>query len=254
MSEAGDNMLLKVEGLTRSVRGANGAEQKILDRVSFEVAAGEIFAVVGPSGSGKSSLLRCLNALDEPDEGEVVFEGRSLRDWPLPELRRRAAILTQTPDMFPGSVQDNLMAPLRLRDGRRAEPGDERFKALLASVGLDESFLARQAATLSVGQQQRVAFARALVLQPRLALLDEPTASLDPAAAGAFLEQLSGYSRREGLTVVIVTHQLEHARRVADRVLLLIGGRPVCVQRTVDFFEHPECKEAQRFIRGELEG
>ena len=225
----------------------------VLRDVNFEVFRSEIFAIVGPSGAGKSTLLRMLNGLEEPSAGEIHFSGKSLRDWQIPELRRRLAMLPQTPTMFPGTVLDNLMVPRRLRDGKHAQPDKEWFAELLSGVGLDNSFLPRQAGRLSIGQQQRIAFARALSLKPQVILLDEPTASLDPSAALTFLEKLSSFSHEQRLTVVLVTHQLEHARTIAERILLMIAGEVVCVQRTEDFFRAPATELARKFIAGELE-
>jgi len=249
--------LFEIEKLSKSFpqRGGEGtAPIQVLHDISLAVEEGEILAVAGPSGSGKSTLLRMLNALDDPNEGVVRFDGKDLTEWDVVELRRQVAMLFQLPSMFPGSVRRNLTMPLGLRDGRGAHPEEERYRELLAGVGLDGSLLDRTAENLSVGQQQRVAFARAMVLGPRAILLDEPTANLDPATARGFLKTLAGYEREHGLTSIMVTHQLEQARGIADRIVLLVDGRIVADQPAEEFFTAPANETAERFLRGELEG
>jgi len=161
-------------------------------------------------------------------------------------------MLFQSPTMFDGTVRDNLLTPLRLRDGRDA-PGDEaRMAELLAGVGLANEFLDRAATTLSAGQQQRVAFARALMLEPVAILLDEPTANLDPAVAARLLDQVAETARQRGLAALLVTHQVDHARRVADRLMLLVDGRIVAEGDRETFFSGGDGL-VTRFLAGELE-
>lgn len=192
--------------------------------VDLRLRAGEILAIVGPSGAGKTTLLRLLNALDEPDGGTIRYDGRPLEEWDVPALRREVGMVFQTPIMLGGTVRDNLRLPLSLLDPP-AEPEQDRVIGLLSGIDLNPGVLDQPAETLSVGQQQRVAFVRALMLRPRALLLDEPTASLDPTTAHGFLDRVREISRAEGLTVVLVTHQTDHVRRIADRVVLLIDGR-----------------------------
>jgi ABC-type methionine transport system ATPase subunit len=245
--------MIELKDIRKAFNQGQPNEFWALNGIDLTIEANKVTAFRGPSGSGKTTLLRMLNALDEPTHGEVRVAGRALADWNVVDLRRTVAMLFQMPTVFDGTVLDNLMMPLRLRDGAAAQSDPAWFENLLGSVGLDSSFLPRAAADLSVGQQQRICFARALALRPQVVLLDEPTASLDPTTSLTFLHHLSGFTREHGLTVVLVTHQLEHAREIADRVMLLVDGEAVCTQPTADFFAAPADERALRFQRGELE-
>lgn len=207
--------LLEVEGLAF----AAGA-RRVLDGVSFTVSAGELIAVMGVSGSGKTTLLRCVNRLLEPASGSIRIDGIDVRAIPPVELRRRIGMVAQVPFMFEGTIGENLQ---RAADYSGASLDDSEAVRLLASVGLDER-LDRDASRLSVGQQQRVAMARALVTRPRILLCDEPTASLDAAAASRLESTLIALAGR-GVGIVFVTHDAEQARRIAARRLVLEDGR-----------------------------
>ena len=182
--------------------------RRILDGASLRVRAGEAVAIEGPSGSGKSSLVRALATLIEV-EGAVLLDGEDARKIAPTDYRRRVAFLAQAPAMFPGTVAENLLAGPALR-GETADAPE-----LLRTVGLDDSFLAREARSLSGGEKQRVALARALANRPEALLLDEPTAALDPAA-GERIVALARECARRGLSVVMVTHVAAHAE--------LLGG------------------------------
>ena len=203
--------------------------QAILDGIDLAVGAGENLTVLGPSGSGKTTLLRLCNRLDDPDAGAVLFQGRDVREWDPIELRRRVGLVSQTPTMFEGTVEENVRYGPGLV-GRDCDP-----RALLGLVGLPAELLKRPAARLSVGQQQRVALARFLANEPELLLLDEPTSGLDVAAAGLVLELLVRLRHRLGLTVVYITHVLEQAAVFADRVALLHGRRIAWVEDRTAF-------------------
>jgi putative ABC transport system ATP-binding protein len=169
-------------------------------------------AVLGPSGSGKSTLLRLLNRLADPDAGEVLFEGRDVRGLDPLDLRRRACLVPQLPAPFAGSVADNVDYGPRLCGYSADVPRALRL------AGLDPSYAEREAARLSVGEQQRVMLARALALSPRVLLLDEPTSALDEAARGAVEDALKDL---EGVSMVLVTHDRSQAERLASRVVEL---------------------------------
>ena len=173
-------------------------------------------ALLGPSGSGKSTLLRLLNRLADPDEGQVSFRGQDVRELDPLELRRRACLVPQLPAPFPGSVADNVAYGPRLC-GRSADT-----ERALSLAGLDESYGDREAARLSVGEQQRVMLARALALEPEVLLLDEPTAALDESARDAVESALAGLG---GVSMVLVTHDATQAERLASRVVRLQDGR-----------------------------
>jgi len=203
--------------------------QKILNDIDLEVRQGEVMAVVGPSGAGKSTLLRCLNRLNEISSGDVEFKGTPLRTLDPLDLRRRVGMVFQIPVMFEGSVKENIDYATSLGGPEAAA------EELLVRVGLDPSFLNKNAANLSVGEQQRLCLARALVNQPEVLLMDEPTASLDPFNT-RLVEDLILELCAQGLTIILVSHNMAQARRVGDRVALLKEGRMVTVLPRDDFF------------------
>jgi putative ABC transport system ATP-binding protein len=177
-------------------------------------------SVVGPSGSGKSTLLRLLNRLADPDAGRVVYEGRDVRELDPLELRREVSLVPQLPALMDGTVHDNVAYAPRLA----GHSFDTR--SCLELAGLDPAFADRDASKLSVGEQQRVMLARALALEPRVLLLDEPTSALDEAAREAVEGTLRRLRARTGISLVLVTHDIEQARRLADYGVR-IGGGPI---------------------------
>jgi len=199
--------------------------KRVLEDIDLSVATGKTTALVGPSGAGKSSLLRCMNGLDRPVEGSIKVAGLDISDIDPRELRRRVGMIFQVPVVFPGTVGDNVAYGFDAFDRTAGE-------GALQTVGLDASFFDRSANALSVGQAQRVCIARALLREPDVLLMDEPTSSLDRDAA-AVIERLVKQLKDSGLTVVFVTHDLEQARRVADSAALLVDGR-------LRYFGHPD--------------
>ena len=216
----------------------------------LEVRRGEIFALVGPSGAGKSTLLRLLNFLETPTAGQIVFDGATVtagQAAPL-ALRRRVTTVFQRPVLLRHSVEANVGYGLQLRGQRNYA---DAVQAALAEVGL--AHLARRPArTLSGGEAQRVALARAMVIQPAALLLDEPTANLDPYNVGIIEGIVRRLNETHGLTVVLVTHNLYQARRLAHRVGLMLEGRMVEVAAVHDFFERPADPRTAAFVRGEM--
>lgn len=196
--------------------------QEVLVDVSLHVAPGEIVCLLGPSGGGKSSLLRCLNALTEPPPGTVFVDGQDVTQLPVTALRRRVGMVFQQAALFPGTVAANLAYGPALQG---SAPSDAEIARLLALADLEPELAGRPADTLSGGQAQRVALARALANQPEALLLDEPTSALDPAATRHIEEAVLRLRESLGLCVLWVTHNVEEARRVADRVYLLLKGR-----------------------------
>ena len=208
--------ILRAEGLVRTVEG-----KRIVDGVSVDVARGEVLAVVGPSGSGKSSFLRLLNRLDEPDGGTVEIGGTDSRALPPRELRRRVGMVLQSPHLFPGTVADNV----RFGPAQRGEQvPDGEVESLLARLGLPGTG-DRDVSRLSGGEAQRVSLARTLANRPEVLLLDEPTSALDEGSRDEVESLLSGLIRDTGLTCVLVTHDPGQARRMAGRAMTLVGGR-----------------------------
>lgn len=193
------------------------AGRRVLDDVSARFAGHAVTAIVGPSGAGKTSLLRCINRLEEPHHGRVLLDGDDIRTLEPTTLRKRVGMIFQTPVLFEGGVRANLTY------GLQGVP-DAEVEAALEAVGLSRSFLDRESPALSVGQAQRVCIARALVRNPEALILDEPTSALDLKATKR-IEDLLVALAAGGLTIVVVTHNLDQARRVADRALLLDEGR-----------------------------
>lgn len=234
--------LLQVEQLVRQ-RGA----EEVLNRLSFSLHEGEIVALIGPSGGGKTTLLRLLNRLDEPSSGQILLHGRDVRQLPPLHLRQRVAMMLQKPVMFQGTVLENLQSSFRLR--REVPPAADSapIRQVIALCGLDVALLKRDASQLSVGQQQRVSLGRALLTAPELLLLDEPTSALDRPSADRLGELLQRLCREQGLAVLLVAHDLRLAERIADRVLFLQGGQLV-EQGPVEILRRPHSRQLQDFL------
>lgn len=221
-----------------------GAE--ILEDVDASAVTGEVTAVVGPSGAGKSTLLRVVNRLIEPTSGEVYLDGVPTSRMDMLFLRRRVGMVLQLPALFGETVEDAVLYGVRL-----AGSGESRRSAgdLLHSVGLEHGLLGRDPQSLSVGQQQRVSVARSLALGPQALLMDEPTSSLDEAARRSMESMIRDLVEGSGLTVMLVSHDLDQVRRVADSVILLSGGRSLGRWRTEDFFSSAG-DEARELVSG----
>jgi UDP-glucose/iron transport system ATP-binding protein len=208
--------ILRAQDLSRAVAG-----KTIVDDVSFEVRAGGLLGIVGASGSGKSSLLRLLNRLDEPTDGTVYLDGRDYRQLPPRELRRRVGMVTQRPYLFPGDVASNL----RFGPAQRGEGlPDREIQRLLEQVGVP-GFATEDVSVLSGGEQQRVSLARTLANRPEVLLLDEPTSALDEQSKMGIEDLVTALVRDHGLTCIMVTHDREQARRIFPRVIVLEAGR-----------------------------
>ncbi len=219
----------------------------VLDIERLDIASGEILGLVGPSGAGKSTLLRLLNFLEPPTAGQIVYREQAL-DGNIPlETRRQVTTVFQRPILMHASVRANVTYGL----GLRGERGDGRVDEMLARVGLDN--LANAPATkLSGGEMQRVALARALVVNPAVLLLDEPTANLDPYNVGLIEKIVAENNRERGTTVVMVTHNVFQAKRLAQRVGLMLGGRMIELAETKRFFEAPIDPRTTAFVNGEM--
>jgi polar amino acid transport system ATP-binding protein len=230
---------------------------EVLQDVSFQVDKGETVCVLGPSGSGKSTLLRCINWLERPDAGQIYLNGKQIgvtaggtvmTDRDLSAVRTRIGMVFQHFALWPHlTVLQNITeAPIQAQRRPKAEVHDEAL-ALLAKVGLidkRDAFPAR----LSGGQKQRVGIARALALRPDLLLFDEPTSALDPELVGEVLVVMRDLAR-EGMTMVVVTHEMGFARDAATRVMFLDRGRAVETGSPEKFFAHPETERARQFLQ-----
>lgn len=226
----------------------------VLKGIDLEVAPREVVVVVGPSGSGKSTLCRTINRLETIQSGEILIDGEPLpaEGAALARLRADVGMVFQSFNLFGHrTVLDNVaMAPVAVRRTPKKE-ARERAMALLERVGIADK-AHRHPAELSGGQQQRAAIARALAMQPKVMLFDEPTSALDPEMVGEVLDVMTGLAA-EGMTMVVVTHEMGFARRVADRVVFMDGGAIVEQAPPAEFFEQTRSERAQAFLASVLQ-
>ncbi|MHC2105236.1 amino acid ABC transporter ATP-binding protein [Methylobacterium sp. CM6246] len=223
---------------------------EVIKGVSAEVTKGEVVCIIGPSGSGKSTLLRCINGLEAYDGGEIRVDGQRVdRDKrSIQAVRTRVSMVFQRFNLFANrtALENVVEGPIHVKREPRAEV-EERARALLARVGLAGKEDARPDA-LSGGQQQRVAIARALAMRPEAILFDEPTSALDPELVGDVLRVMRGLAD-EGMTMIVVTHEIGFAREVADRVLFLDGGRLVEQGPAAEILNRPQHPRTQDFLQ-----
>lgn len=222
---------------------------QVLEEIDFAVEEGEVVVLIGPSGSGKSTLLRCINALEEIGAGDLVVDGMDLSDSRTNVNRARSEIgfVFQQFNLYPHmtAAQNIKLAPVKVK-GVSASEADERCKRLLERVGIPDQ-ADKYPVSLSGGQQQRVAIARGLAMDPRIMLFDEPTSALDPETVSEVLDAMADLASG-GMTMVVATHEMGFARRVADRVIFMDEGRIVEVGPPEHFFESPENERTQRFL------
>ena len=225
-------------------------DHEVIKGVSAGVARGEVVCIIGPSGSGKSTLLRCINGLERYDRGEIRVEGALVdaAHRSIQQLRAQVSMVFQRFNLFPHrtALENVVEGPIFVKREARAE-AEERGRALLARVGLAGRETARPS-QLSGGQQQRVAIARALAMRPKAILFDEPTSALDPELVGEVLGVMRSLAE-EGMTMVVVTHEMGFAREVADRVLFLDGGVIVEAGPARDLLGRPQHPRTQDFLR-----
>ena len=237
--------MLRLSGVEKD----NG-KVRALNGIDLEVAPGEVIAIVGPSGCGKSTLLRCLNGLEEITGGQIELDGTVITGpgtrWT--EVRQRVGMVFQSYELFPHlNVLDNLLLGPRLVQKRNQDQAGEEALRLLTRVGLAEKAKALPR-ELSGGQKQRVAIVRALMMHPEMLLLDEITASLDPEIVREVLDVVLELAA-DGMTMLIVTHEMPFARAIADRVVLMDAGRIVEVAPPEKFFIAPETERAKAFLK-----
>jgi polar amino acid transport system ATP-binding protein len=233
----------------RQLRKRYGANE-VLKGVDLDVRRGEVIAIIGKSGSGKSTLLRCINGLEEFQEGTLHVDGQALKHHDpkaMRELRQHVGMIFQGFNLFPHlSVGRNVMLAPRLVKKAQPEVNDATARKLLARVGLAEKFDAWPD-ELSGGQQQRVAIARALAMQPSVMLCDEITSALDPELVGEVLKVVESLAE-EGMTLLMVTHEMNFARKVADRVVFMHAGRIHEIGPPEQIFGTPQTPELQQFL------
>lgn len=236
--------LLKIENLKKSFD-----KNTVLQDINMTVNKGEVVVIIGPSGCGKSTLLRCINALEPIQEGQIIFEDEAveLKNKNIAKIRQKIGMVFQNYELFPHlTVMDNiLLAPTKVQKRNKEEVKKEAEK-LLDKVGLIEKTKSypRQ---LSGGQKQRVAIVRALCMHPDILLFDEVTAALDPEMVREVLNVMLNLAK-QGRTMIIVTHEMQFARAVADRIVFLDGGRIVEEGKPEEFFTAPKTERAKRFL------
>ncbi|MDY3985971.1 amino acid ABC transporter ATP-binding protein [Dysosmobacter sp.] len=236
--------MIDVKNLSKSF-GSN----LVLDNISEHIAPGEKVVIIGPSGSGKSTFLRCLNLLETPTSGTITFEGTDITNpkTDINAIRQQMGMVFQHFNLFPNmTIRKNItLAPVRTGLMKQAEADAEAVK-LLDRVGLADR-VDSYPAQLSGGQKQRIAIVRALAMRPKVMLFDEPTSALDPEMVGEVLEVMKQLAD-EGMTMVVVTHEMGFAREVGSRVLFMDGGHILEQNEPHEFFAHPQCERLKSFL------
>ncbi|MCL7415953.1 MAG: ATP-binding cassette domain-containing protein [ANME-2 cluster archaeon] len=239
---------LKITGLGKTFR-----EQRVLRNINLEVERGEIFAIMGPSGAGKTTLLRILNLLEKPDTGSITLDGDTINGTQQSghsAARQRISMVFQSPALFNDTVYNNVAYSLKVRRMDK-DIIKSKVSQSLRLVGL-EGYENRNAKTLSGGEEQRIAFARAVVFEPDLLLLDEPTANLDPGNVAKIEEVIRTINRELNTTIIIATHHMNQVRRLADRVGMLLEGELIETGSREEVFEGVADERTRAFIEGEM--
>ena len=243
-----DNVLIEVKNLKISF-----GDLHVIKDLSTTIKKGEKIVVIGPSGSGKSTFLRCLNRLETPDSGTIIFEDNDMTDpaTNLDVCRQKMGMVFQHFNLFPHlTVMENItLAPVQL-GLKTKEEAESEARALLERIGLPEKAEVYPS-TLSGGQKQRIAIVRSLAMHPDVMLFDEPTSALDPEMVGEVLEVMKDLAH-EGMTMVVVTHEMGFAREVADRVMFMDGGYIEEEGTPEQIFQHPKCERLQQFLQSVL--
>lgn len=236
--------MIKVQNLNKSFN-----KNVVLKDINLEVNKGEVVAIIGPSGSGKSTLLRCMNLLETPSNGKVIFEGKELthKNINLNELRQKMGMVFQNFNLFPHkTVLENVILAPKLLKKVDLKKLEIEGKALLKKVGLEEKANAYPS-QLSGGQKQRVAIARALAMHPDVILFDEPTSALDPEVVYEVLKVMKDLAK-EGMTMVVVTHEMGFAKDVGDKVIFMADGYVVESETPNQLFNHPKHERTKNFL------
>nr|WP_330389141.1 amino acid ABC transporter ATP-binding protein [Parasporobacterium paucivorans] len=242
------DIVFKVENIEKFF-----GKNKVLDRVSMDIHKGEVMVIIGPSGSGKSTFLRCLNRLEETSAGTILFEGVDITDSrnDINKLRCKIGMVFQQFNLFPHmTVLKNItLAPMRLLKLSASE-AEERAMKLLRKIGLEDK-ADSYPNKLSGGQKQRIAIVRALAMEPEVMLFDEPTSALDPEMVGEVLEVMKDLAR-EGMTMVVVTHEMGFAREVADNVSFMDNGLILETGSPAEIFSNPQNDKTRKFLNSVL--
>lgn len=248
MGQAGGTTLLTLENVTR-IRNLSGHQVCVLDNVSMNVAAAQMTLLIGPSGGGKSTLLRLLNRLEDPDSGQIRFRGRELHAFSAVALRRDIAMMMQKQVMFAGTVLENLQRPFLYRRQDLPSADSSMVAEVLQLSGLGSDLLSRTASSLSIGQQQRVSLARALITSPQVLLLDEPTSALDRPTGDQLARTLLTICREKQVSIIMATHDLRLAEQIADRLVYIESGRVLEQGDAESLLHAPQTAAMQVFLR-----
>ena len=236
--------MIKVCNLEKSFGKVN-----VLKGIDLTISKGEVVVVIGPSGSGKSTFLRCLNLLETPTSGTIEFEGNNLTDKKvnIDKLRKKMGMVFQSFNLFPHKtiLQNITLAPIKVNNKSQKEAEEIAFK-LLKKIGLEDKAQAYPS-QLSGGQKQRIAIARALAMEPDVMLFDEPTSALDPEMVGEVLNVMKDLAK-EGMTMIVVTHEMGFAKEVGDRILFMDKGKVLEDSAPLDFFSSPKSERAKEFL------
>ena len=234
--------MIEVKGLKKSF-----GDLEVLKGIDQNIDKGEVLCIVGPSGSGKSTMLRCINRLEEPTGGEIYIDGELITDQNLDRIRTKMGMVFQSFNLFPHmSVLDNLTCgPVNVKKEDK-KASEEKAMKLLERVGLADK-ADQYPRNLSGGQQQRVAIARALAMDPEVMLFDEPTSALDPEMVGEVLDVMKALAK-EGMTMVVVTHEMGFAKEVANKVIFMDGGYIVEQGSPDEVLNHPQMERTQDFL------
>lgn len=231
--------------ITSLTKNYPGRDKPVLDQFSLTVDSGELVALLGPSGSGKSTLLKLITGIEFPDSGDIRFDGKSI--LPIAANKRGAVLMFQKAYLFPFlSVAENIGFGLKVQ-GAAPQTIQAEVAKMLDLIGLP-GIEKRKPAHLSGGEQQRVALARALVVRPHLMLLDEPLSSLDTAVRQNLQEAIRRIQRELGITTILVTHDLNEAMAMSDRMALLLDGHIAAIDQPMRLFQHPPTESAARFV------
>ncbi|KAB0669107.1 ATP-binding cassette domain-containing protein [Oryzomonas sagensis] len=240
--------MVQAEGVGLTRADGQGREAVILSGVTFSAAKGRITAIVGPSGGGKSSLIRLINRLDDPTTGRILLGGEDIAGMDPLLLRRRVAMVLQRPFMFPGTLLHNLQRPLAYRREPVPDADSVEVRRTLELARLAPDLLERDARSLSIGQQQRASLARAVITSPRVLLLDEPTSALDRPTGDQLATALQDICRHQGMAAILVTHDLRLAGKVADDLIYLEAGRIREAGPAAQVLAKPASAELIRFL------
>ena len=244
MTPCQETVILEARNVTRQI-SANGNSIKTVDSFSYSFNKGNIYNIIGPSGAGKTSFLRLLNRLDDPSGGEILYLNKPLTSYNPTQLRKNISLIFQEPYLFPGTVGSNM-------EYCKSDCTEDEIKNHLEQVGLNSKFSGKDVSELSVGEKQRVAIARSLLLKPEVMLLDEPTAALDPTSSQTIEQLIFLLIKEFCLTAIMITHNPEQAKRMGGQTLLMVAGRLIETGVTSELFDNPQSEQGQKYVRREL--